>query len=466
MRRLALLFAILSLIAAACGGGEVASDSTTTTTAATTTTSTAPTTTTTTDPGFMVSSDDGRVTIDVTSDALATDPGITITALGPDHHPAELTGLGFTPWVYALEPGQLEFDGPVEISVSIPIEEAAPPGFEADLPLATLIVTSADGAGWQYLEDMVVTRTETDLVVSGLIDHFSRLAVVPEQIVLRSRFIELTPDRQMSLGFDWIWSNGVPLVAPTITSTGFVPFDDQSLSVDTVFADGVATLTCPPSVSTLVGDLEITALLESVSDVSGETGVVAAPTITTLQDQQATVTFAGGLELLCRPVITDDGSITIDLQVDHPGGATIIPGEDFKGGLSAIYMDLGLGLPPLFVGLIRDVDGDGQIGPNDVMYPPEATDIDEGVSTVVLPLFGFGDYFPYFLAGEPRGLETEVLVKDGATILLDGLTQEETAIPILGDVPFLARVFGDESRQSEETELVIFVTPRIIQQDE
>lgn len=465
MRRLALLFAILSLIAAACGGGETAADSTTTTTSGTSTTSTAPTTTTT-DPGFVVLSDDGRVAVEVPPGALAENPGITITRVAPENHPVELAEVDVPPIVYDLEPDGLQFDAPIRVSVTTQIADRGAEGFEDTLPVGTLITTEGDG--WAFLDDIRITRDAASVTVSGSTDHFSALGLVWEQIFIRAHLLEITQDRTQRLGIEFVWSNGVSLTSPELTSSAFTPFDGQAGAAATgvEFTEGVLTLTCPPDITTAMGDLELEFLLRTVADTSGETGIVSAPKVTTLQDDQASVTVSSGLQLLCRPVITDDGSITIDLQVDHPGGAEIIPGEDFKGGLSAVYMDLGLGLPPLFVGLIRDVDSDGQIGPNDIMYPPEATEITEGVSTVVLPLFGFGDYFPYFLSSRPSGLETEVLVKNGSTILLGGLMPEETAVPYLSGIPFLARVFGDESRQTEDTKLVIFITPTLVQNEE
>lgn len=464
MRRgLPTLGAFLILVAA-CGGGT-ASDTTTTATQASTTTTTAPTTTTT-DPGFSVSSDDGRVTIQVTPDALADDPGIAITALPAEEHPEALADLDIEPWVYSLEPGELQFDAPVRLTMAIPLQELSAEGFETDLPLVTLVTTTADG-GWEFLDDLTITFDATNLIVSGLTDHFSRLAAVQEQIYVRTRFIEITQGRTESLGFTFLWSNGVPLTPPALSFSAFRSTDGQGVTETGLsFIDGVVTVTCPPKITTTIGDLDLTFLLESVSDSSGETGIVSAPKITTLQDEQTMVTFSAGLQLLCTPTITEDGTITIDLQVDHPDGEQIVPAGDFKNGLSALYLYLGPGLLPMYVGLIRDVDADGQVGPNDILYPPEATDITDGISTATLPLFGYGDYFLYFIADKPSALETEVRVKDGATILLGGLMAEETAVPYLNGVPFLARVFSEESRQTENTELVILLTPRLVENSE
>lgn len=66
-----------------------------------------------------------------------------------------------------------------------------------------------------------------------------------------------------------------------------------------------------------------------------------------------------------------------------------------------------------------------------------------------------------------RRADTTVRVKDGETIAIGGLSlaQEQTRrgkIPILGDIPLLGRAFRTKSRSEVRTELVIFLTPRIL----
>lgn len=66
-----------------------------------------------------------------------------------------------------------------------------------------------------------------------------------------------------------------------------------------------------------------------------------------------------------------------------------------------------------------------------------------------------------------RQADTTVRVKDGETIAIGGLTldQEQSShsrIPILGDVPLLGQLFRSSHESSVKTELVIFVTPRIL----
>ena len=66
-----------------------------------------------------------------------------------------------------------------------------------------------------------------------------------------------------------------------------------------------------------------------------------------------------------------------------------------------------------------------------------------------------------------NSVNTSVLVENGDTIVLGGVFREEitsieTKTPILGDVPYLGRLFKRTNNSSRRTELLIFITPRII----
>lgn len=66
-----------------------------------------------------------------------------------------------------------------------------------------------------------------------------------------------------------------------------------------------------------------------------------------------------------------------------------------------------------------------------------------------------------------REAETTLRVRDGETIVLGGLIQNEdrktiTKIPLLGDLPLIGRLFKDTGKEKRETELIIFITPKII----
>jgi len=67
-------------------------------------------------------------------------------------------------------------------------------------------------------------------------------------------------------------------------------------------------------------------------------------------------------------------------------------------------------------------------------------------------------------------VQTTVRVKDGITIIIGGLMKDElsnskTKVPVLGDLPFIGKAFSNEDRNMQKTEIVIFLTPHIINGD-
>jgi type II secretory pathway component GspD/PulD (secretin) len=70
-----------------------------------------------------------------------------------------------------------------------------------------------------------------------------------------------------------------------------------------------------------------------------------------------------------------------------------------------------------------------------------------------------------------RSVQTQLLIKDGQTVVLGGLRDKQKdvtsrGVPILSSIPFIGGLFGHTSRQTTETELFIFMTPRVIRSDE
>ncbi|WP_211285855.1 type IV pilus secretin PilQ [Marinobacter guineae] len=65
---------------------------------------------------------------------------------------------------------------------------------------------------------------------------------------------------------------------------------------------------------------------------------------------------------------------------------------------------------------------------------------------------------------------TQVLVGNGETVVLGGIFQSEVATqttktPFLGDIPYLGRLFKRTEKIDERSELLIFITPKIIKSD-
>ena len=70
---------------------------------------------------------------------------------------------------------------------------------------------------------------------------------------------------------------------------------------------------------------------------------------------------------------------------------------------------------------------------------------------------------------DTRSVETQVLVANGQTVVLGGIYETErretiTKVPWLGDIPFAGNLFKSKQRTDNKAELLIFVTPRILEE--
>ncbi len=67
-----------------------------------------------------------------------------------------------------------------------------------------------------------------------------------------------------------------------------------------------------------------------------------------------------------------------------------------------------------------------------------------------------------------REITTKVMTKDGDTVVIGGIYQkvqkeERNKIPLLGDIPYLGYLFSYTRIEDQDSELLIFITPKIIQ---
>lgn len=66
-----------------------------------------------------------------------------------------------------------------------------------------------------------------------------------------------------------------------------------------------------------------------------------------------------------------------------------------------------------------------------------------------------------------KHINTEVLVDNGGTVVIGGIytetqAEDETRVPLLGDMPILGNLFKSKVRSTQKTELLVFITPKLI----
>ena len=98
---------------------------------------------------------------------------------------------------------------------------------------------------------------------------------------------------------------------------------------------------------------------------------------------------------------------------------------------------------------------------------PQITPEGNVILTVDVNKDSRGTLTPQGYAINNQHVQTLVLVENGGTVVIGGIyTQEdlesENKVPYLGDIPLLGNLFKNKSRSTAKTELLIFITPKVV----
>jgi pilus assembly protein CpaC len=173
--------------------------------------------------------------------------------------------------------------------------------------------------------------------------------------------------------------------------------------------------------------------------LSGLSGVSLNVTINALEKR-------GLVRTLAEPNLTTLSGVKASFLA---GGQVPIRTNDNNGNATLTYRDFGVRL--IFTPMVLD---GGRI---QIHLTPEVSGLNGYTSS--------GD--PIFTA---RNLDATVELRDGQSFSVAGLLQNETKLnqnqlPWAGNVPVLGALFKSSSYQKNETELVVIVTPRLVQPD-
>jgi len=166
-----------------------------------------------------------------------------------------------------------------------------------------------------------------------------------------------------------------------------------------------------------------------------------------------------------------------------------------KGGLGGLALDASLALAEAedkakIISAPKVIASNGEkaeISRGDIIYKEivkaETTDIKELPATLkltVTPTVSFNNYvtmdievkddvvYPDQSGKTEKTIKTKLMVKSGDTVVIGGIfieskTEAETGIPWLKDIPILGWLFKAQKKASERSELLIFLTPNVIE---
>ncbi len=259
---------------------------------------------------------------------------------------------------------------------------------------------------------IVVTDDETAQYISQVITNLDRAA---PQVLINVVFLEVTYRDGLDIGV-----NGTYTWQGTDTSGGVV----QN------FNAMPGGLTSGGTTATVIGD-DFTVTLRALAE-QGRLQVLSRPTILARNNQQATITVGQSVPLITGVVFDNFGNQRNTIE----------------------YRDVGIILtvtPFITSGDLVEMI----VTPEISNLSDQTVPILSGTNTVGAPVIN------------QRAADTVVVTPSGQSVVIGGLIQDnqtkvESKTPVLGDLPLLGAAFRRRVEQNTKTELLIFLTPRII----
>jgi type IV pilus assembly protein PilQ len=285
----------------------------------------------------------------------------------------------------------------------------------------------------------------------------------PKQVLIETKILEVTKDRLKDLGIDWGLGNaGATTLNPVTVETAGGTLAGRNLG------GGAGTSTFTPNafnplegtanlpgtypyvagaqfVFQKLGGTEYQIVLHALEE-DAHTNTLSAPRILTLDNQEASILVGYHTPILSSTVTAGDANT----------GPTQTQTLDY-------YQEIGIRL-----NVVPQVSEDGYI--NMIVHPSVTS---SNSSVTAQNIAGTGDdavttetEYPII---DVREAQTQVLIKNGETIVIGGLlkdvkTKEKIGVPFLMDIPWLGKLFTRETDNVSKVDLLIFITARIVEE--
>jgi general secretion pathway protein D len=374
-------------------------------------------------------------------------------------------------------------------------------GGEDDFTSISPEIVDSGRSDWQkFFEDMGVewprgTRISYlqelgRLVVANTIENHEKLEqilrdinIVPSQIEIEARFVEVQQSDTDSLGFEWLLNDDWEVAQRS--GQGMVPAANQQRVVvganslvggftsglrfsNSLDASSAASLNDEVlRVGGVLTNPELTMVLHALRQRKNA-DLLSAPKVTTQSGLEATIKvvteYIYPTEFTVEP-IQGSSQNNFGGSTSIPVGATVEPGA-FEtrevGVLLTVLPEVSQEGQMIRLTLAPEVVGEPTWRNYGSTYQNFEIDPATQNSTIInnqLPMEQ--PFFPV------RAVQTTISIYNGATVLMGGMITEnrveiDDSIPLLGDIPIIGRLFRSRSDKSEKRNLLIFVTARMV----
>ncbi len=262
---------------------------------------------------------------------------------------------------------------------------------------------------------LVATASKFEGQVRELLDSLDR--PVP-QVLIKVLVAEVTHDRSDDLGADFSVLNLRASGEGQSYGSNLGNALAQSSAVSNGSAAGLAVAVLERHVSATIHALA----------TAGKLDVLSRPYILTSDNQEAYVLVGSEVPIITNSQVTDLGAIVNTVK----------------------YQSIGISLD-----VTPHINPDGLVSMD---VSPQISSISDTTVTV-----SAGITSPVF---NNRQAESHVQIRDGETIVIGGLMQDQktqtiSKIPFLGDIPYIGIIFQRDQVTKTKTELLLFLTPHV-----
>jgi len=277
----------------------------------------------------------------------------------------------------------------------------------------------------------------------------AQLDIMPQQILIETRIIEVNRDKLKDIGFDWgIGSAGAE--SKTISGTELKKNSDNTTAQAIgghVLGSQIKSAVFGPKATDISGvepyDTGLEILYQKLTGNQFEvmlhaleedihTNTLSAPRVMALNNQEATILIGTRYPILKTETTGAGSTATSTVTLDY-------------------YQDIGIQLNVV-----------PQVGANEyinMIIHPAVTSYTSTLGANAYPII------------ETREAETRILMKNRETVVIGGLLKDvkstgTTGIPFLSKIPFLGPLFRRDTIDTQKVDLLIFITARIVREGE
>lgn len=283
---------------------------------------------------------------------------------------------------------------------------------------------------------LIITAGKTDYAIIKNI--LSQIDIARDQVFLKAVIMEMQTSASSSYGVDWYKfdkdSNGIGRLGFRSGSISQLlsPAGDEGGILGFGFGDTFEIT--PPGLDGATGTAikvaDITAMIRLLKS-NGAGNILSTPQITVLDNEEAVIEVGEKVPVALNQTNTQSGTTQSNVQRENvTTKLTITPYVSPDSDTVQMKID-------------QDVSG------------LSTTDIKAQ------------DLAKIAIATTTRKIKTSIVVNSGDTAVLGGLMRDEESdttkkIPILGDIPILGWLFKSNVKSKQKTNLVVFITPKII----